>query len=206
VAGGAGVWFTGGVLYLVRHGRTAANASGLLQGRLDPPLDAIGRKQAAAIAELIGPVDIVIASSLLRAQETAAHFQQSIETDDRWIELAYGEYEGVPAGEVPPEVWQAWRSNALFATKGGESFGALDARVREACESLRERIAGEDIVVVSHVSPIKAAVAWALNATMDIMFHCHLSQASVCRINVGRFGPIMHSFNEQPAFSAAHRL
>ena len=38
-AGVGGVWFTDGVLYLVRHGRTSANASGLLQGRLDPPLD-----------------------------------------------------------------------------------------------------------------------------------------------------------------------
>jgi broad specificity phosphatase PhoE len=186
------------VLYLVRHGRTAANASGLLQGRLDPPLDAIGRHQAAAIAALIGSVDSVISSSLVRAQETASYFGQPLTIDDRWIELAYGEYEGVPAGEVPPEVWQAWRTNAAFATKGGESFGALDDRVRAACDELSPRIYAEDIVVVSHVSPIKAAVAWALNATMDIMFHCHLGQASVCRVSMGRFGPILHSFNEQP--------
>ena len=39
------------MLYLVRHGRTDANAKGLLQGRLDPPLDEIGIKQAEAIAE-----------------------------------------------------------------------------------------------------------------------------------------------------------
>ena len=52
-------------------------------------------------------------------------------------------------------------------------------------------------MVVSHVSPIKAAVAWALGATMDIMFNCHLSQASLCRVNLGKFGPILHTFNEQ---------
>ncbi len=185
------------MLYLVRHGRTAANASGLLQGRLDPPLDEVGHAQARAIAALVGRVDTVISSSLTRAQQTAEYFNRPIVTDDRWIELSYGEYEGVPAGEVPPEVWQAWRTNTMFATKGGESFGALDARVREACEGLASRIYAEDIVVVSHVSPIKAAVAWALNATMDIMFHCHLSQASVCRVSMGRFGPLLHSFNEQ---------
>ena len=84
---------------------------------------------------MIGRVDEVISSSLVRAQETADYFGRPIEIDDRWIELAYGEYEGVPAGEVPPEVWQSWRTNTMFATKGGESFGALDARVREACES-----------------------------------------------------------------------
>jgi broad specificity phosphatase PhoE len=186
------------VLYLVRHGRTDANANGLLQGRLDPPLDEVGRQQAAAIAELIGPVDTVISSSLLRACETAERFGRPVTIDDAWIELAYGEFEGMPAGEVPPEVWQSWRTNAMFATKGGESFGALDARVRVACEGLIHRIQAEDIVVVSHVSPIKAAVAWALNTSLEIMFHCHLAQASVCRVAMGRFGPLLHSFNEQP--------
>jgi broad specificity phosphatase PhoE len=133
----------------------------------------------------------------VRAVETAEFFTLSPTIDEQWIELAYGEYEGVPAGEVPPEVWQSWRTNAMFATKGGESFGALDSRVRSACEALTERINGEDIVVVSHVSPIKAAVAWALNTNMEIMFHCHLSQASVCRVAMGKFGPLLHSFNEQ---------
>lgn len=185
------------MLYLVRHGRTSANAKGLLQGRLDPPLDAIGRRQAAAIADMVGHVDEVYSSSLTRAQETASYFDRPVTVDDRWIEIAYGEYEGVPAGEVPPEVWQAWRTNSEFKTRGGESFGSLDERVRAACEELAEHMNGRDIVVVSHVSPIKAAVAWALGVTMDIMFHCHLSQASLCRIDVGRFGPLLHSFNEQ---------
>ena len=185
------------MLYLVRHGRTAANAQGLLQGRLDPPLDTIGHRQAEAIAARIGEVDEVVSSSLERAQQTAAYFDREVTIDDRWIEIAYGEYEGVPAGEVPPEVWQSWKTNAMYATKGGESFGSLDERVRSACEELAGRMHGSRIVVVSHVSPIKAAVGWALNTTVDIMFHCHLSQASLCRIDMGKFGPLLHSFNEQ---------
>ena len=185
------------MLYLVRHGRTSANARGLLQGRLDPPLDEVGRAQAAAIAAMVGEVDEVITSSLVRARETASRFGREPTVDDRWIEIAYGEYEGVPAGEVPPEVWQSWRENTEYRTRGGESFGSLDERVRSACEDLRERIHDRNIVVVSHVSPIKAAVAWALGVTMEIMFHCHLSQASMCRIDYGRFGPVVHSFNEQ---------
>lgn len=185
------------MLYLVRHGRTAANAQGLLQGRLDPPLDEIGHRQAAAIAEMVGEVDEVICSPLVRARETAGYFGREPVVDDRWVEIAYGEYEGVPAGEVPPEVWQSWRENSEYRTRGGESFGDLDGRVRAACWDLADRIPGSNVVVVSHVSPIKAAVAWALGVTMEIMFHCHLSQASLCRVDVGRFGPVLHSFNEQ---------
>ena len=185
------------MLYLVRHGRTDANKHGLLQGRLDPPLDELGHRQAEAMASLVGSVDQVISSPLVRAQQTASYFRAEVVTDERWLELAYGEYEGVPVGEVPPEVWQSWRTNAEFATKGGESFGALNARVRAACDELTDRISSENIVVVSHVSPIKAAVSWALNTTMDIMFNCHLSHASLCRIDAGKFGPLLYSFNEQ---------
>ena len=184
-------------MYLVRHGRTDANLHGLLQGRLDPNLDEVGHRQAAAIAEMVGEVDEVISSPLVRAQQTAAYFGREVELDDRWIEIAYGEYEGVPADEVPPEVWQSWQTNAEFRTRGGESFADLDARVRSACDALRDRIHDRNIVVVSHVSPIKAAAAWALGVTMDIMFRCHLSQASLCRVDVSRFGPMLASFNEQ---------
>jgi broad specificity phosphatase PhoE len=191
------VWFTDTVLYLVRHGRTTANAKGLLQGRLDPPLDEVGHRQAEAIAGMVGPVDEVVTSPLVRACETAAYFGGEAVVDERWIELAYGEYEGMPTEEVPPEIWQAWRENTEFRTKGGESFGDLDARVRTACADLQPRMRDTNIVVVSHVSPIKAGVAWALGVTMEIMFHCHLSQASLCRIDNGRFGPVLHSFNEQ---------
>ena len=185
------------MLYLVRHGRTTANERGLLQGRLDPPLDEVGRAQAEAIARMIGRVDDVIASPLARAQETAEYFGKPVTLDDRWLELAYGELEGMPASEVSGEVWRQWRDDPLFATEGGESFGALDARVRDACNDLVARMGDRNVVVVSHVSPIKAAVAWALNAPIGIMFHCHLSQASLCQIGIGKFGPLLHSFNER---------
>ncbi len=169
-----------------------------MQGRLDPPLDDVGHRQAAAMAKMVGEVDVVISSPLARAVETAQYFGRPVTIDDRWVELAYGDYEGVPIGEVPPEVWQEWRSNSEYSTPGGESFGELDGRVRRACEELRDQIARHQIVVVSHVSPIKAAVAWALGVTMEITFNCHLGQASLCRIDLGRFGPVLHSFNEHP--------
>lgn len=190
------MWFTGPVLFLVRHGRTDANARGLLQGRLDPPLDETGRAQAAAAARMIGGADEVISSSLCRARETAGFFGRTPTIDDRWIEIAYGDLEGVPVTDVPDPVWRSWREDPDYRTPGGESFGDLDARVRAACDELRDRIHGRTVVVVSHASPIKAAVAWALGAPMTSIFHAHLGQGTVCRIGAGRFGPMLHSFNE----------
>lgn len=189
------------MLILVRHGRTPANEQGLLQGRLDQDLDAYGRRQAVAVADFIGEtcaVDEVIASPLLRAQQTAAAFGLQIETDPEWMELSYGEYEGTPHGDVPAEVWQRWSADPHFAPVGGESLAALDARVRIACEALIERATDRNLVVVSHVSPIKAAVGWALDVDLSvgIAFNSHLDQASVCRIIFRAGRPLLQSFNE----------
>lgn len=190
---------TAGVLILVRHGRTPANAAGLLQGRIDQELDEHGQAQVAAVAEFVTgrwQVDAVVSSPLRRAVQTAAAFGQPIEIDERWIELAYGEYEGAVHSTVPSEVWRRWRDDPDYVPDGGESFRTLDTRVRDACEDIVARAAAENVVVVSHVSPIKAAVAWALGVGVGIAFQCHLDQAAVCRIGVRNGRPLLQSFNE----------
>jgi broad specificity phosphatase PhoE len=187
------------VLILVRHGRTAANAAGLLQGRLNQDLDERGQRQAVAVAEMLkaaGPIDTLIASPLKRAQQTAAVFGVPVETDERWIELSYGQYEGVPYTGVPSEVWQRWLQDFDYVPDGGESLSSLDQRVRAACEDLVERAARGNVVVVSHVSPMKSAVAWALGVDIGIAWNCHLDQASVCRIRFRGRHPVLQTFNE----------
>ena len=72
----------------------------------------------------------------------------------------------------------------------------LDLRVRDACEELSRLAADSDVAVVTHVSPIKSAVAWALGATIGISWRSHLSQASICRIEIRRRGPVLTAFNE----------
>ena len=187
------------MLILVRHGRTPANAAGLLQGRLDQDLDDHGRAQAVAVAAYVQSwceVDTVVASPLKRAQQTAGAFGLPVETDDRWLELSYGEYEGTPHTDVPSEVWMRWRDDPHFTPVGGESLAALDVRVRAACIQLVERAAHHNVVVVSHVSPMKSAVAWALGVDVGISFNCHLDHAAVCRIAIRGDRPVLYTFNE----------
>ena len=184
------------MLILVRHGRTAANAEGLLQGRLDQPLDEVGRAQAQAVAKSIGPVDEVISSPLIRAHETARAFGQDVTLDDRWMELAYGDYEGKPYMDVSSDVWSRWNEDPAFQPVGGESLVDLDARVAAALDELLTRLGERQIVVVTHVSPIKAAVARVVGGGYDFAFRSHLSHAAVCRIELRAFGPVLFTFNE----------
>jgi broad specificity phosphatase PhoE len=192
------------VLILVRHGESEANAQGLLLGRTDADLTEEGRAQVArARALLHGPVAELRTSPLRRARDTAALLDLGVpvEVDDRWVEVDYGEFEGEPLGDIPAEVWQRWQRDRDFRPPGGETLAEVDRRVAEACEELfatdgaAARRSDGDLVVVSHVSPIKAAVAWALG-TVDLYWRLHLRTASVTRIGWNRDGPILHGFNE----------
>jgi len=184
------------VLLIVRHGRTVANASGLLQGRVDHPLDAIGLQQAYEISLALGKVDIVVSSPLMRARETAEPLKLPIRLDERWTELDYGEWDELPINEITSDQWAQWRSDSTFAPPGGESLAALDERVVEACNDLLAEASELNVAVFTHVSPIKSAIAWALGVEEQISWRLQVGQAQISRIVVREGRPLLTSFNE----------
>lgn len=183
------------MLTIVRHGRTAANRDGLLLGRLDVELDDLGRRQAAALAAAVGPVDRIVTSPLARTRATAAAWGQPVEVDERWVELDYGAYDGTPLADVAPDVWDRWRRDVAYAPPAGESIAALGERVRAACEDLREAAVEGHVVVVTHVSPIKAAAAWALGVGDEVAWRMFVAPASITRVAVSDRGTSLHAFN-----------
>jgi probable phosphoglycerate mutase len=192
------------VLILIRHGESVANAQGLLLGRTDAELTETGRAQAAAVPTLLErPVAEVRSSPLCRAVDTAELLGLGLPVvvDERWIEVDYGEFECQPLGDIPADVWQKWQRDRDFRPVDGETLSEVDVRIAGACEELfaadgsGARRADGDVVVVSHVTPIKAAVAWALG-TPDLYWRLYLRTASVTRISWNRDAPILHGFNE----------
>ncbi len=121
-------------LIIVRHGRTEANAGRRLLGRLDLPLDDLGRRQAQALGRAVGPVDRVVSSPLLRTRQTAECIDGPTTTDERFIELDYGAYDGMALSDVPAEMWTSWRHDPDYAPPGGESMSALQTRVSEGAD------------------------------------------------------------------------
>ena len=183
-------------LFLVRHGRTAANAGGLLLGRADPPLDELGRAQAEALASLVDAPARVVSSPLQRCRDTAAAFGANVEIDERWIELDYGEWDEQPIGSIDRADWDRWRADLDFRPPGGESLRDLGVRVRAACADVADAARDGDVVVVTHVSPLKAAIAWALQVADDISWRLHVTPASVTRVGIRATGPVLLTFNE----------
>ena len=192
------------LLTLVRHGQTAANAQNLLQGHINHPLDEVGLAQVSLLGgalQKISPVSRVVASPLQRAQQTAQAITQGlsqhieVETDPRWIELNYGDFDGQPVSSVSPEQWATWRTDEHFRPPRGETLAELSVRVHEAIDALLADSVSAHIVVVSHVSPIKAAVAWALGVGVEVSWRTALDRASMTTVRLDAKHPALKTFN-----------
>jgi broad specificity phosphatase PhoE len=190
-------------LVFVRHGQTEANRTGVLLGRMDPPLNDAGREQAAAVAArvaLLEPVRVAT-SPLVRTVETAeivaAACGLAVEVDDRLIEVDYGEYDGLPLADLPPDLVWKWRNDADFAPPGGESLASVGKRMGEYTSEVLDALANGPLVAVSHVSPIKASVLWALGLPDLYAWRLRLDNASITRLAPGPDGPVLLSFNER---------
>ena len=198
------------MLILVRHGRTSANAAGLLQGRVDNELDPVGIQQAKQIAAALAlgdhRPDRIASSPLKRARQTADATRHllgiEMTIDERWAELDYGEWDGLPISEVRPDMWRQWQSDPGFALPGGESLVALNDRVGAACDDLAEEASSRDIAVFTHVSPIKSAVRWVLGTEEEISWRIHVSQAQIARIHFRAGVPRLSTFNDTSHLSS----
>jgi broad specificity phosphatase PhoE len=192
-------------LVFARHGETDANARGLLLGRLDPPLNERGRAQAGALARAFGagarPAAIAT-SPLGRTRATAdaigAACDLEVEVDERLVEVDYGVWDGHPFAALPVDLVRKWRVDPHFTPEGGESLADVRARMAGCASDLLARAAeaGAPVVAVSHVSPIKAAVLWALDLDDTFSWRLRLDTASITRISPGPDGPVLLTFNE----------
>lgn len=205
------------MLILVRHGQSEANAAGLLLGRADSSLTELGRRQAGRIGEALAdsareapggaeearPLARILTSPLARARSTAEIIRDVLgpgapepEVEERLIELDYGELEGKRPADLPRGVWSGWRSDPTWRPPGGESFVDLHGRLDPLWVSLAAEAAAGDVIAVSHVSPIKAAVAWALGVGPELAWKLSLGVAAVTRISFAGPSPTLVSFGE----------
>lgn len=149
------------LLYTLRHGLTELNRSKRTGGRLDAPLIDVGRQQAQeARANFNGtPLDVVIASSLRRAVETAEIVtgwpRERIIIDDLAIERSFGEMEGLTQDEIRirfPQVIYVPIEHVRYSLNppSGESFEALRARARAFLEKTLGAHRGRRVLVSSH--------------------------------------------------------
>jgi probable phosphoglycerate mutase len=181
---------------LLRHGQTELSTQRRYSGRGNPALTDIGRRQAEAAAQFLaqmGGIDAVITSPLQRAYDTAATAAKAlgldVTVDHDLIETDFGGWEGLTFGEAAerdPEQHRRWLRDTSVAPPDGESFDSVAERVRRAQARIINEHNAENVLVVSHVTPIKTLLRMALDAGPGILYRLHLDLAS---LSIAEFYP-----------------
>jgi len=198
---------------LVRHGRTTANAAGLLAGRAaGVGLDQIGRDQAALTGKRLAPVPLiaVVTSPLERCQQTAEYIidrqagPPHTSVDPDLTECDYGQWQGRTLSELATEdLWPVVQSQPSAVTfPGGESMAAMQARsvaaIRRHDAAVEAEHGPEAVwVAVSHGDIIKSILADALGMHLDLFQRINVGPASVSIVRYGAGRPSVHATNTE---------
>jgi broad specificity phosphatase PhoE len=178
-------------LLLVRHGETDWNRDGRWQGHSDTQLNEAGREQARRTAAELDGVDVVYASDLARAHETAeiiaAALELNVRTDPRLRERSFGAWEGLTAPEIEErfaEQLARWRVGEGAGAEDAEPFDVFAHRVRAFLDEVLGRHPDETVLVVAHGGTIR--VIHALASGLDYV-RDHRSIPGVPNCTVARY-------------------
>ncbi|RJN32150.1 histidine phosphatase family protein [Nesterenkonia natronophila] len=196
---------------LVRHGRTTANAAGLLTGRtVGVSLDQIGRDQAARTGDRLAAVPLVavVSSPLERCQQTAQHILDRqagtpyAPVDLDLTECDYGQWQGRPLTDLATEeLWPLVQSQpSAVVFPDGESMAAMQARsvaaIRRHDAAFEAEHGPEAVwVAVSHGDIIKSILADALGMHLDLFQRINVGPASISIVGYGAGRPSVHATN-----------
>lgn len=197
------------LLLLIRHGETAWNVEGRIQGHVDQPLNDIGLAQARAVGNRFRAetLDCIYASDLTRAMQTARPVADAtaltIVPDRALRERHLGVLQGLTGDEArtrTPAAWTVFRSRAPEADlEAGESLAEFSTRVLAALERIARENAGKRIAIVTHGGVLDAAYRRARGMPLDVPRDFPVYNASVnllgfdgVRFEVLRWGDVSH--------------
>ena len=185
-------------LCMVRHGETAWNAEGRVQGQLDVPLSAVGLAQARCVAAALAErrFSALYSSDLRRARQTAQPAAEKlgleVRVDARLRERHYGAFQGLTyakAKECLPEDYARFKARAPeFAFGSGESLRAFFERATQCIDAIARRHDGAEVLVVTHGGVLEMAYRRATGCGLSTPRRCELPNAALNWIEAGAQG------------------
>ena len=179
-----------GSIIFLRHGQAKNNVERKLAGRTPGfPLTETGIDQAKKAAEFLEHMNIsaIYSSPIERAKHTAdivgEHNSVDVRIDDRLIELDMGKFTGMPYNEIfsnHGNVFLKFYSGDLeIAHNGVETFPQVKKRVLEMVEHVIEKHPDENVVLVTHMDPIKAMLSTVVDLSPNNLFELIIANASI---------------------------
>jgi broad specificity phosphatase PhoE len=154
------------ILSIVRHGQTYYNASGLVQGQIDIPLNDTGKAQATELGQTLRKrnehYDVIMASPLSRARESAEliakelGYKDEILLDSRFVERDFHHLDGTPVETAMPLV-----RSKNYAFESYETDFHLIDRIQHAALDLAKHHPNHKVLLVAHSHVIKALMIYA---------------------------------------------
>jgi len=179
-------------LIAIRHGETAWNVEGRIQGSTDIPLNAIGQWQARQTGQALAHETIaaIYSSDLARAFATARAIADStgapLHPEPRLRERQFGDFEGKTFLQIEaefPDQADRWRKrDPDFAPPGGESLTMLHQRIARAVDALAAHHIGQQIALVAHGGVMDILYRLAARANLQAPRTWQLSNAAINRL------------------------
>lgn len=174
-------------IYLIRHTRPDV-APGICYGQLD--LDVAGGFEAEAnnILRCLPPLELVIASPLLRARRLGEHLAQAqccpLRSDARLMEKHFGAWEGKAWDDIARGEIDAWAADVMdYAPPGGESARQLMRRVQGFMRDLAQ-LPQHNIALVAHGGSIRAMLAQAAAVPLADTLNWQMEYGAVVCIRI----------------------
>ena len=179
-----------GQIIFLRHGQATNNTERVLAGRTEGiPLTEIGKKQAQHTAELLEHMNIskIYSSPIERAKHTAEivgkHNSLDVSIDDRLIELDMGKFTGMAYDDIfnsHGNVFMKFYNGELeIAHNGVETFTDVKKRVLGIVDHVIENHPDENVVLVTHMDPIKAMLSTIVDLSPTNLFELIIANASL---------------------------
>ncbi len=178
---------------VIRHGQTAANLQGIIQGHSNTQLDETGLRQAACAAERLKDesFDILFCSDLDRTRTTAdillrkTHAAEIVYTP-ALREWNLGELEGKPVSfakaQYPAIFASGCEVGSDICIKNGESRRDLYNRIARFLEETAAAHAGKKILLVTHAGPLRAMFRYVAGGVLPNTFTPRVDNVCYTRI------------------------
>lgn len=179
------------LVIFMRHGQAENNVSRTLVGRnIESHLTFQGKDQAADVAKQLKsiPIDKVYVSPVIRAIETAQIVCETLgmdyEIDERLYEIELGKLVGMNYEEVTTKYGDLFlrfyaEHDPVLASFGVEPFAAVKQRVKSLLDDALKKHEDSNVLMVTHLDPIKAALATLLDLKPEALYRWHIRNASL---------------------------
>lgn len=180
--------FTQTTVDLLRHGEVGGQEC--FRGRTDDPLTELGWRQM--LQQCQGRQwQAVVSSSLQRCAAFATAWgqehQADISIEPAWIELDFGDWEGLTAAQIKqesPRALESFYQRPLdYTPPNAETYADFSARIRRAWDVLITNHAGQSVLVVTHAGVIRALYSQLLNIPAQHSFQIEVPHACMSRFS-----------------------